>query len=58
MITALSLILAGASSNGRTRVFGALNLGSNPSFRVKIGEAVLRKVQLFIHYMNCIYDFF
>ena len=31
MTTALSLMFAGASSNGRTRVFGALNLGSNPS---------------------------
>ena len=42
----------------RTSGFGPGNLGSNPSSRVKIGEAVLRRVQLFIHYMNCIYDFF
>ena len=52
------ILIYGNRLTVRTSGFGPGNLGSNPSSRAKIGEAVLRRVQLFIHYMNCIYDFF
>ena len=52
------ILIYGNRLTVRTSGFGPGNLGSNPSSRVEIGEAVLRRVLLFIHYMNCIYDSF
>ena len=41
------ILIYGNRLTVRTSGFGPGNLGSNPSFRVKIDEAVLRKVLLF-----------
>lgn len=41
------ILIYGNRLTVRTSGFGPGNLGSNPSSRVKIGEAVLRRVLLF-----------